>query len=100
MSVFPIAAKSGRFANEFGFEELRLLKGSMPLEATYVPGLRSVFYASEAWMLRAALDGQRRQVLELDPFTLSTFQADDLLDFRQIGLAFATPAATWRHGRD
>jgi len=79
---------------------LRLLKGNMPLEATYVPRLRSVFYASEAWMLRAALDGQRREVLELDPFTLSTFLADDLLDFRQTDLAFITPNAAWHLGRE
>jgi len=98
MSLFPIAAKFGQLANEFGFGELRLLKGNMPLEATYVPRLRSVFCASEAWMLRSALDGQRREVLELDAFTPSTFRADHLLDFRQTDLAFAAPAATWHLG--
>jgi len=62
--------------------------------------LRSVFYASEAWTLRSALGGQRREVLELDPFTLTTFQAGDLLDFRQTDLAFAAPDAAWHLGRE
>jgi len=97
MSVFSIAAKFGRLAKEFGFEELRLLEGSMPVEATYV--------ALAVRLLRqrgvdAPLDGQRREVLELDPFTLSTFQAGDLLDFRQTDLAFATPDAAWHQGRE
>ena len=71
--------------------KLRLLKGDMPLYAAHVPRLRAVFYASEAWMLRAALDGQRYQMLELDPFTLSTFDARAVLDFTQTDVAFLTP---------
>jgi glutamine phosphoribosylpyrophosphate amidotransferase len=71
--------------------KLRLLKGDMPLYAAHVPRLRAVFYASEAWMLRAALEGQRHEMLDLDPFTLSTFDADDLLDFRQTDVAFMSP---------
>ena len=38
---------------------------------------------SEAWALRVALGGQRYETLELDPFTLSTFDARNLLDFIQ-----------------
>ena len=71
--------------------KLRLLKGDMPLRAAHVPRLRAVFYASEAWMLRAALDGQRCQMLELDPFTLSTFDVDDVLDFTQQDVLFSIP---------
>jgi len=72
-------------------DRLRLLKGDMPLHAAHVPRLRSIFYASEAWMLRAALDGHRHQVLELDPFTLSTFETRDVLDFDQQDVFFRTP---------
>ena len=68
--------------------KLRLLKGDMPLHAAHVPRLRAVFYASEAWMLRAALNGHRYQVLELDPFTLATFDVHDVLDFTQRDVTF------------
>ena len=70
---------------------LRLLKGDMPLFAAHVPGLRVVFYASEAWMLRAALDGQRYDMLELDPFTLSMFDVRNVLDFAQQDVSFRIP---------
>ena len=73
--------------------KLRLLKGDMPLHAAHVPRLRAVFYASEAWMLRAALDSHRRQMLDLDPFTVSTFDASDLLDFSQQDVFFLSPDA-------
>jgi len=71
-------------------DRLRLLKGDMPLHAAHVPRLRSVFYASEARMLRAVLDGHRHQMLELDPFTLSTFDTRDVLDFDQQDVTFQT----------
>jgi glucosamine 6-phosphate synthetase-like amidotransferase/phosphosugar isomerase protein len=81
-------------------DSLRLLKGDMPLYAAHVPRLRAVFYASEAWMLRAALDGQRHAMLELDPFTLSTFQTRDVLGFTQQDVFFLTPdAGSWRTTR-
>jgi len=67
---------------------VRLIKGDLPLYAAHVPRLRAVFYASEAWMLRAALDGQRHEMLELDPFTLSTFGVGDVLDFTQTDVSF------------
>lgn len=79
-------------------DRLRLLKGDMPLHAVHVPRLRSVFYASEAPMLRAALDGHRHQMLELDPFTLSTFDTRHVLDFDQQDVTFQTPvgvAPSW-----
>jgi glucosamine 6-phosphate synthetase-like amidotransferase/phosphosugar isomerase protein len=72
-------------------DRLRLLKGDMPLHAAHVPRLRVVFYASEAWMLRTALDGHRHQMLGLDPFTLSTFDTRDVLDFSQQDVFFRTP---------
>ena len=72
-------------------DSLRLLKGDMPLHAAHVPRLRSVFYASEACMLRAALDGHGHEMLELDPFTLSTFETRDVLDFDQQDVIFQTP---------
>jgi len=68
--------------------KLRLIKGDMPLYAAHVPRLRAVVYASEAWMLRAALNGYRYQVLELDPFTLATFDVHDVLDFTQRDVTF------------
>ena len=71
--------------------KLRLLKGDMPLYAAHVPRLRAVFYASEAWMLRSALDGQRYKMLELEPFTLCTFDTRDVLDFAQQDVVFRTP---------
>jgi len=67
---------------------LRLLKGDMPLYAAHVPRLRAVFYASEAWMLRAALDGHALQMLALDPFTLSTFHVCNVVDFAQQDVFF------------
>ena len=73
--------------------KLRLLKGDMPLHAAHAPRLRAVFYASEARMLQAALDGRDHQVLELDPFTLSTFDASYVLDFDQEDVFFVTPDA-------
>jgi len=71
--------------------KLRLLKGDMPLHAAHIPSLRAVAYASEAWMLRAALDGHGHEMLELDPFTLSTFETRDVLDFDQQDVIFQTP---------
>ena len=73
---------------------VHLLKGDMPLYAAHVPRLRAVVYASEAWMLRAVLDGQRHQMLELDAFTLSTFDVRGVLDFVQQDVFFRTPEAT------
>ena len=70
--------------------QLRLLKGDMPLHAAHLPRLRAVIYASEACMLQAVLDGHRRQTLQLDPFTLSTFDTRDALDFDQKDVTFQT----------
>ena len=42
-------------------------------------------------MLRAALDGQRYEMLNLDPFTLSTFDTRNVLDFTQTDVAFVSP---------
>jgi hypothetical protein len=75
--------------------KLRLLKGDMPLHAAHVPRLRSVFYASEAWMLRAALDGHRHEMLDLDPFTLSTFHVDDVLESTTTDVTFLSPERPW-----
>jgi len=72
---------------------LRLLKGDMPLDAAYAPRLRAVFYSSEAWMLRSVLARQPHRMLDLNPFTLSTFDASDLLDFTQQDVFFLSPAA-------
>jgi len=72
---------------------LRLLKGDMPLDAAYAPKLRAVFYSSEAWMLRSVLAREPHRMLDLDPFTLSTFDASDLLDFTQQDVFFLSPAA-------
>jgi glucosamine 6-phosphate synthetase-like amidotransferase/phosphosugar isomerase protein len=73
---------------------LRLLKGDMPLDAAYAPRLRAVFYSSEAWMLRSVLDREPHRMLDLDPFTLSTFDARSILDFAQQDVFFLTPDAT------
>ncbi|HUT36142.1 MAG TPA: glucosamine 6-phosphate synthetase [Planctomycetota bacterium] len=73
--------------------KLRLLKGDMPLHAAHVPGLRAIFFASEAWMLRSALDGQRHEMLDLAPFSLSTFETENVLDFTQREVFFLTPDA-------
>ena len=72
---------------------LRLLKGDMPLDAAYAPKLRAVFYSSEAWMLRSVLARQAHRMLDLDPFTLSTFDAGDLLGFTQQDVFFLSPDA-------
>ena len=73
--------------------KLRLLKGDMPLDAAYAPKLRAVFYSSEAWMLRSVLAREPHRMLDLDPFTLSTFDARDLLGFTQQDVFFLSPAA-------
>jgi len=72
---------------------LRLLKGDMPLDAAYAPRLDAVFYASEAWMLRSVLARQAHWVIGLDAFTLSTFDARDLLGFTQQDVFFLSPDA-------
>ena len=72
---------------------LRLLKGDMPLDAAYAPKLRAVFYSSEAWMLRSVLARQPHWVIGLDAFTLSTFDAGDLLGFTQQDVFFLSPDA-------
>ncbi|HPD17872.1 MAG TPA: hypothetical protein PLE19_23285 [Planctomycetota bacterium] len=74
-------------------ERLRLLKGDMPLDAAYAPRLDAVFYASEAWMLRSVLARQAHWVIGLDAFTLSTFDARDLLGFTQQDVFFLSPDA-------
>jgi len=73
--------------------KLRLLKGDMPLDAAYAPKLRALFYSSEAWMLRSVLARQAHWVIGLDAFTLSTFDARDLLGFTQQDVFFLSPAA-------
>jgi len=78
--------------------KLRLLKGDMPLYAAHIPSLRAVAYASEAWMLAAALDGRRFRMLELDHFTLSVFDCRGLLDFTQQDAFFRAPYAPERLG--
>ena len=70
---------------------LRLLKGDMPLCAAHVPSLHAVVYASEEWMIDNALDGREYEMLELDPFTLSTFDCGDLLGFTQQDVCFHSP---------
>lgn len=72
---------------------LRLLKGDMPLDAAYAPKLRAIFYSSEAWMLRSVLAREPHRMLDLDPFTLSTFDANSLLDFTQQDVFFLSPSA-------
>jgi hypothetical protein len=72
---------------------LRLLKGDMPLDAAYAPKLGAVFYSSETWMLRSVLARQAHWVIGLDAFTLSTFDARDLLGFTQQDVFFLSPAA-------
>jgi len=72
---------------------LRLLKGNMPLDAAYAPRLRAIFYSSEAWMLRSVLAREPHRMLDLDPFTLSTFDASSLLDFIQQDVFFLSPSA-------
>lgn len=74
-------------------ERLRLLKGDMPLDAAYAPRLEAIFYASEAWMLRSVLARQAHWVVGLDAFTLSTFDARDLLGFTQQDVFFLSPDA-------
>ena len=74
-----------------------LVKGNMPLSVGYVPRLRTVFYASEGWMLDEALDGHQWQELEVDPMTLSTFDSDSVLDFTQVDVAFKDrKGRSWR----
>jgi glucosamine 6-phosphate synthetase-like amidotransferase/phosphosugar isomerase protein len=75
-------------------ERLCLLKGDMPLSAVWVPRLRTVFYASEGWMLDEALAHLDRVQLEIEPMTLSFFDATAPLDFTQEDVAFRTPEAT------
>ena len=65
-----------------------LLKGNMPLSVGCAPRLRTVFYASEGWMLDEALEGHQWQKLVIDPLTLSTFDTDSVLDFTQVDVAF------------
>jgi len=74
--------------------QAHLLKGDMPLTVAHVQRLRTVFYASEAWMLAEALSGHDWQMLEMDPLTLSTFDVEALLDFTQQDVSFKTPEAT------
>ena len=77
-------------------DRLRLLKGDMPLHAAHVPRLRGVFYASEAWMLRSVLEREPHRMLEFDPFTLSTFDVGNVLDFTQQDVTFLSPeVAAW-----
>jgi len=71
--------------------KLRLLRGDMPLHAAYVHRLRAVFYASETRMLRVALGGLSHKMLELAPFTLSSFDVQNLLDFTQRDVFFLAP---------
>jgi len=47
-----------------------LVRGDRPLHAAYVPRLRTLFYASERWMLPHALEGLKWQPVELPPFTV------------------------------
>ena len=72
---------------------LRLLKGDMPLDAAYAPRLDAVFYSSETWMLRSVLARQAHWVIGLDAFTLSTFDARDLLGFTQQDVFFLSADA-------
>ena len=58
-----------------------------------MPRLGAVFYSSEAWMLRSVLNRQPHRMLDLDAFTLSTFDARDLLGFTQQDVFFLSPAA-------
>lgn len=74
-------------------DRLCLLKGDMPLSVAHVPKLRTVFYASEEWMLTQALDGHSWHMLEVDPMTLSTFEVENLTDFTQQDVTFKTPEA-------
>lgn len=67
-----------------------LLKGDMPLALGYVRPLRTMFYASEPWMLESALEGQQWECLALDPMTLATFDTTELLAFAQQDVAFQT----------
>jgi len=76
--------------------KLQLLKGDMPLEAAYAPKLRAVFYSSEAWMLRSVLNHEPHRMLDIDPFTLSTFGTRDLLNFTQQDAFFLSPSTDGR----
>ncbi|HPD18018.1 MAG TPA: glucosamine 6-phosphate synthetase [Planctomycetota bacterium] len=78
---------------------VRLLKGDMPLDAAYARRLDAVFYASEAWMLPSVLAREPHRMLDLDPFTLSTFDVSSLLDFTQQDVFFLSPMR-WTLSRD
>jgi glucosamine 6-phosphate synthetase-like amidotransferase/phosphosugar isomerase protein len=71
--------------------EVCLLKGDKPLHADHVPRMRAVFYASEPWMLQTALQDLSHDPLQLDPFTLCTFDTRAVLDFTQTDVAFLSP---------
>jgi hypothetical protein len=74
-------------------ERLCLLKGDMPLSAVWAPRLRTVFYASEEWMLDEALEGFAPMAVELDPMTLSFLDAEDLRDVAREEIFFKAPEA-------
>jgi len=65
----------------------------MPLDVAYAPRLLAVFCSSEAWMLRSVLARQAHWVIGLDAFTLSAFDARDLLGFTQQDVFFLSPDA-------
>jgi hypothetical protein len=72
----------------------RSFQGAIPLRTPQLRWLLAdglVTRRREAWMLRAALDGQRCQTLEPGPFTLSTFGVGDVPGFTQTDLALMTP---------
>ena len=75
-------------------DRLCLLKGDMPLSALWIPRLRAAFYASEGWMLDEAFAEYERTYLELEPMTLSCFDAENPLEFAREHISFKTPEAT------
>jgi len=92
MLALCVGSTSAAWACQDAPGRLRLLKGDMPLDAAYAPRLRAVFYSSEAWMLRSVLGREPHQGLDLDPFTLSTFRTEGVLDFTQQDISFVAPA--------
>lgn len=80
---------SAVFMRTSATDTVLVIKGNKPLNLWYHKGFRAVFYSSEEWPLVRVIGMSRSVVpLEIDPFSLSVFNAADLMDFRQCDLYF------------
>ncbi len=76
-------------------QTINVIKGNKPLTLWYHSGLRAIFYSSEKWPLEKVFARSRLMAeLEIAPFTISHFNASDLLGFRQSALRFTSTERT------